>query len=106
MAIPPVTHNSWIVTLATYGTAIIQIAFPFTLFHRITWRLALMLILGMREGIAVIMGLPFFSGIMASADPVVVSSGPWVTIQRWLVGVCRPTNKGSRRKIIDPEHQT
>lgn len=78
------THNSWLVTLATYGTVIIQIAFPFLLFHRITRRIALILVLGMHLGIAVIMGLPFFSGIMASADAVLVSSATWLTIQGWL----------------------
>lgn len=44
-------------------------------------------ILGMHIGIAVVMGLPFFSGIMASADAVLVSSATWLTIQRWLYGV-------------------
>ncbi|NWN87814.1 MAG: HTTM domain-containing protein [Micrococcaceae bacterium] len=83
------THNSWIVTLATYGTVIVQIASPFLLFHPITRRIALVSILGMHLGIAVIMGLPFFSGIMASADAVLVSSGTWLTIQAWLSGVWR-----------------
>lgn len=94
------THNSWIVTLATYGTVIIQIAFPFMLFHRITRRIALIMILGMHAGIAVTMGLPFFSGIMASADAVLVSSSTWVTIQAWLVGVWRSTKSRNRRKPV------
>lgn len=81
------THNSWIVTLATYGTVVIQLAFPFLLFHTITRRIALVSILGMHLGIAIIMGLPFFSGIMASADAVLVSSGTWLTIQAWLSGL-------------------
>ncbi|MGO1181675.1 MAG: HTTM domain-containing protein [Micrococcaceae bacterium] len=82
-----ITANSWVVTLVTYFTVIIQIAFPFMLFHRITRRLALIGICGMHLGIAVVMGLPFFSGIMASADAVLVSGGTWVTIQAWLAGV-------------------
>lgn len=82
-----ITHNSWVVVLITYTTVIAQIAFPFMLFHRITRRIALIIVLAMHGGIAVVMGLPFFSGIMASADAVLVSSGTWLIIQGWLVGV-------------------
>ena len=82
-----ITTNSWIVALTTYVTVVAQIAFPFMLFHKISRRIALVTILGMHIGIAVVMGLPFFSGIMASADAVLVSSATWLTIQRWLYGV-------------------
>lgn len=78
------TTNTWIVVLLTYFTVIVQIAFPFLLFNRITRRIALISILGMHVGIAVVMGLPFFSGIMASADAVLVSSATWITIATWL----------------------
>ncbi|UYQ76871.1 HTTM domain-containing protein [Glutamicibacter sp. JL.03c] len=79
-----ITANSWIVSLITYVTVIAQIAFPFMLFHKISRRIALVMILGMHIGIAVVMGLPFFSGIMASADAVLVSSATWIIIQKWL----------------------
>lgn len=92
------THNSWIVTLATYGTVVIQLAFPFLLFHTITRRIALVSILGMHLGIAIVMGLPFFSGIMASADAVLVSSGTWLTIQAWLSGVWKSIREKIRPK--------
>lgn len=82
-----ITHNAWVVVLITYITVIAQIAFPFMLFHRISRRIALITILGMHLGIAIMMGLPFFSGIMASADAVLVSSATWLTIQRWLAGI-------------------
>lgn len=39
---------------------------------------------GMHLSIAGLMGLPFFSGIMASADAVLVSSATWVAIVTWL----------------------
>lgn len=84
-----ITANSWVVALITYVTVIAQIAFPFMLFHKISRRIALVMILGMHIGIAVVMGLPFFSGIMASADAVLVSSATWVTIQIWLAGLWR-----------------
>src|SRR5699024_12818847 len=84
--------------VATYGTVVIQIAFPFLLFHTITRRIALVSILGMHLGIAIVMGLPFFSGIMASADAVLVSSGTWLTIQAWLSGVWKSVREKIRPK--------
>lgn len=79
-----ITMNSWVVSLITYVTVVAQIAFPFMLFDKISRRIALVLILGMHSGIAIVMRLPFFSGIMASADAVLVSSATWITIRTWL----------------------
>ncbi len=78
------TYFAWPVFVATYVTVLAQIAFPFLLFHRITRRIGLLILLGMHLSIAVIMGLPFFSGIMASADAVLVSGTTWVAIVGWL----------------------
>lgn len=84
---PPVadllTYFALPVVIATYVTVLAQIAFPFLLFHRITRRIALLVLLGMHLSIAVLMGLPFFSGIMASADAVLVSGATWVAIVTW-----------------------
>ncbi|ASK65522.1 HTTM domain-containing protein [Brachybacterium avium] len=86
-AFPPVadvlTYWALPVVIATYMTVLAQIAFPFLLFHRITRRIALVILLGMHLSIAVLMGLPFFSGIMASADAVLVSGATWVAIVTW-----------------------
>lgn len=76
-----ITHFTWPVVLITYATVIVQIAFPFLLFNKWTRRVALVAILGMHLGIAVVMGLPFFSGIMASADAVLVSAATWLTLE-------------------------
>ncbi|WP_193106746.1 HTTM domain-containing protein [Brachybacterium sp. FME24] len=72
------------VFIATYVTVIAQIAFPFLLFNTVTRRIALITLLGMHLSIAVLMGLPFFSGIMASADAVLVSGATWIAIATWL----------------------
>lgn len=77
------TFFTWATVLATYFTVIVQVAFPFLLFNRITRRIALLCILAMHLGIAIAMGLPFFSGIMASADAVLVGGATWLAIQRW-----------------------
>lgn len=76
------TTNTWMVVLLTYFTVIVQISFPILLFNRITRRIALISILGVH--IAIAMGLPFFSGIMASADAVLVAAATWITIGTWL----------------------
>ena len=78
------TYFALPVFIATYVTVLAQIAFPFMLFHRITRRIVLLALLGMHLSIAVVMGLPFFSGIMASADAVLVSGATWVAIVGWL----------------------
>lgn len=96
------TASTWITVLATYFTVIIQIAFPFMLFNRVTRRIALLGILVMHSGIAVVMGLPFFSGIMASADAVLVSGATWTTIAAWFaasVGRIRSRIRGGRTRI-------
>ena len=111
------TAHTWMVVLLTYLTVVVQIAFPFLLFNRITRRIALISILGMHVGIAIVMGLPFFSGIMASADAVLVSAATWVTIATWL-GIqfrgigrrvpivkkwIRPETEPAEEQILDPE---
>jgi len=95
-AFPPLadllTYFALPVVIATYVTVLAQIAFPFLLFHKVTRRIALIVLLGMHLSIAVVMGLPFFSGIMASADAVLVSGATWVAIVTWL----RTTLTGNR----------
>lgn len=78
------TYFALPVFIVTYVSVLAQIAFPFLLFNKITRRVALILMLGMHLGIALLMGLPFFSGIMASADAVLVSGATWVAIVGWL----------------------
>jgi hypothetical protein len=84
---PALSHtlagNDVLVMLITYGTVIVQVAFPFTLFNR---RVKNMLLVGMiieHASIAVVLGLPFFSLAMISADAVFLPTGflLWVQYQ-------------------------
>ncbi|WP_392671633.1 HTTM domain-containing protein [Streptomyces sp. LN785] len=62
--------NGVMVMVLTYGTVIVQVAFPFTLFNR---RVKNVLLVGMmceHLGIALLLGLPFFSMAMIAADSV------------------------------------
>ncbi|MFI8003738.1 HTTM domain-containing protein [Streptomyces sp. NPDC086010] len=56
-----------VIAVASYVTVLLQVAFPFVLFGRLKYPVLAML-LGMHIGIAVLMGLPLFSGAMIVAD--------------------------------------
>ena len=58
------------VMLATYGTVIVQVAFPFTLFNRRLKNVLLALMMTEHAVIAVVLGLPFFSLAMIATDAV------------------------------------
>ncbi|MEV7277081.1 HTTM domain-containing protein [Streptomyces sp. NPDC093111] len=63
------------VLLLTYGTVIVQVAFPFTLFNRKVKNVLLAVMMLEHAGIAVLLGLPFFSLAMISADAVFLPTG-------------------------------
>ncbi|MBH5336003.1 HTTM domain-containing protein [Streptomyces pactum] len=59
-----------LVMVLTYGTVIVQVAFPFTVFNRRIKNVLLAVMVMEHIGIAVLMGLPFFSLAMIAADAV------------------------------------
>ncbi|MFE2326496.1 HTTM domain-containing protein [Streptomyces sp. NPDC059385] len=56
-----------LIAVVGYLTVLVQVAFPFVLFGRFKYPV-LVLLLGMHVNIAVLMGLPLFSGAMIVAD--------------------------------------
>ncbi|MFF7330442.1 HTTM domain-containing protein [Streptomyces sp. NPDC008150] len=58
------------VMIITYGTVIVQVAFPFTLFNRRVKNVLLVVMMTEHAVIAVVLGLPFFSLAMIAADAV------------------------------------
>ncbi|WP_405778748.1 HTTM domain-containing protein [Streptomyces sp. NBC_00859] len=64
-----------LVMLVTYGTVIVQVAFPFTLFNRRVKNVLLVAMILEHAGIAVLLGLPFFSMAMIAADAVFLPTG-------------------------------
>ncbi|MFE4058889.1 HTTM domain-containing protein [Streptomyces sp. NPDC059096] len=62
--------SSLIVMALTYGTVVVQVAFPFTLFNRRVKNVLLVAMMLEHAGIAVLLGLPFFSLAMIAADAV------------------------------------
>ncbi|MFI1164975.1 HTTM domain-containing protein [Streptomyces sp. NPDC020801] len=62
--------NGTLVMLVTYGTVIVQVAFPFTLFNRRVKNVLLAAMMTEHAVIAVVLGLPFFSLAMIATDAV------------------------------------
>ncbi|WP_338677832.1 HTTM domain-containing protein [Streptomyces sp. SCSIO 30461] len=58
------------VMVVTYATVVVQVAFPFTLFNRKVKNVLLVAMMLEHAGIAVLLGLPFFSLAMIAADAV------------------------------------
>ncbi|RDG36319.1 HTTM domain-containing protein [Streptomyces corynorhini] len=72
--------NALMVLVLTYGTVIVQVAFPFTLFNRRVKNVLLVAMMLEHAGIAVLLGLPFFSLAMIAADAVFLPTN----FLRWL----------------------
>ncbi|NUS04529.1 MAG: HTTM domain-containing protein [Nonomuraea sp.] len=64
------SSSGTMVMLVTYGTVIVQVAFPFTLFNRRVKNVLLAVMMTEHAVIAVVLGLPFFSLAMITADSV------------------------------------
>lgn len=58
------------IMVLSYGTVIVQVAFPFTLFNRRVKNVLLAVMMLEHASIAVVLGLPFFSLAMIAADAV------------------------------------
>ncbi|WP_457853214.1 HTTM domain-containing protein [Streptomyces celluloflavus] len=62
--------NGLMIMLITYGTVMVQVAFPFTLFNRRLKNVLLVVMICEHLSIAFLLGLPFFSLAMITADAV------------------------------------
>ncbi|WP_330458595.1 HTTM domain-containing protein [Streptomyces sp. NBC_00820] len=97
---PELSHalgSNWLVVmLITYGTVIIEVAFPFTLLNRRAKNVTLALLVGMHIGIAVLLGLPFFALAMIAADAVFVPTA----FLRWMGD--RVVRLVPRRRAVAP----
>jgi hypothetical protein len=64
------SSSGTMVMLVTYGTVVVQVAFPFTLFNRRVKNVLLVAMMTEHAVIAVVLGLPFFSLAMIATDAV------------------------------------
>ncbi|MGK4582168.1 HTTM domain-containing protein [Kitasatospora sp. HPMI-4] len=78
------------VFLLSYGTVIVQVAFPFTLANRRVKNVLLALMMVEHAGIAVVLGLPFFSLAMIAADAVFLPTPVLLRVGRRAGALRRP----------------
>ncbi|MEU6123137.1 HTTM domain-containing protein [Streptomyces sp. NPDC047123] len=76
------SSHGLMVMLVTYGTVVVQVAFPFTLINRRVKNVLLAVMMIEHAVIAVVLGLPFFSLAMIAADAVFLPT----SFLRWLGG--------------------
>ncbi|UCM89050.1 HTTM domain-containing protein [Streptomyces marincola] len=84
-----------IITALTYGTVITQVAFPFALLNRRAKNVLLVVMIAEHIGIAVLLGLPFFSLAMIAMDIVFL---PTVFLL-WLGGRAQRATDPVRRRL-------
>ncbi|MFD7630676.1 HTTM domain-containing protein [Streptomyces sp. NPDC059851] len=84
-----------VVMLLTYGTVVLQVAFPFTVFHRRIKNVLLGVMMLEHAGIAVLLGLPFFSLAMIAADAVFLPTGFLVALGAAVARLRWPRGAGS-----------
>ncbi|MEY9966028.1 hypothetical protein ABIA33_004083 [Streptacidiphilus sp. MAP12-16] len=78
------------VFLITYGTVMVQVAFPFLVFNRRIKNALLVLMITEHAAIAVALGLPFFSLAMISADAVFLPTGFLLWVGRGVASRATP----------------
>ncbi|WP_405880973.1 HTTM domain-containing protein [Streptomyces sp. NBC_01384] len=87
------------VMLVTYGTVIVQVAFPFTLFNRRVKNVLLAAMMTEHAVIAVVLGLPFFSLAMIAADAVFLPTSFLRRLGGWAARARGRLFRGGVRKL-------
>lgn len=88
-----------LVTLATWGSIIMQLAFPFMLLTRPTRIIGLATILTFHVAIAVLMGLPWFSLAMIAIDSIFIRDRTWLRMRRGLRDRFRASRERARVRV-------
>ncbi|QRX93186.1 MULTISPECIES: HTTM domain-containing protein [Streptomyces] len=90
--------NGLVIMLITYGTVIFQVAFPFTVFNRRLKNALLVVMICEHLSIAFLLGLPFFSLAMITADAVFLPTN----FLTWLGGRLTRLRRRLFRRTGDP----
>jgi hypothetical protein len=92
------TGNGVILTAATYFAVFVQLFFAPALLHPLTRKVAVLAVVAMHVGIAVLMGLPWFSLSMIAFDGIFVSSVTYQRLAAWLRERARAVQAWSARR--------
>lgn len=80
-------ENPTFLTLATYFSVYVQLFFAVGLLHPVTRRFALIGVILLHGGIAILMGLPWFSLAMLAFDAIFVTQRTWQRLERLIIQV-------------------
>lgn len=98
------TANPYLLTVMTYFSVFVQLFFAVGLLHPVTRRLFLLGVIGLHGGIAVLMGIPWFSLAMLAYDAIFVTDRNWRAIERAVRGgVGRVRRRGPAAASDDDE---
>lgn len=86
------------VAIATLGTVLVQATFPFLMVHRFTRIFGLLVIMSFHLGIAVLMGLPWFSLSMVALDAVFVRDVTWKKLEQRVGASWRQLERGKSQE--------
>lgn len=95
-------NSGLVVMVLTYGTVLVQVAFPFTLFNRKVKNVLLVAMMLEHAGIALLLGLPFFSLAMIAADAVFLPTSFLRRLGGWVAGA---RDRVLRRAVRIPEQR-
>ncbi|GGJ15706.1 HTTM domain-containing protein [Streptomyces brasiliensis] len=96
------SSNGTLVMLITYGTVMVQVAFPFTLFNRRVKNVLLAAMMTEHAVIAVVLGLPFFSLAMIAADSVFLPTSFLRRLGGWAARARERLRGGGGRMLPPP----
>jgi len=97
-----VDSHPMLVAVASYATVLLQVAVPFVLFSRFKYAVLAPLV-GMHVGIAVLLGLPIFSGAMIVADAVFLPDRFWTALGQACRRALPRAPGGGVRRLSRPE---
>lgn len=98
-----VTSYGPAVMAMTWTTVIVQVAFPFTLFHRQIKNVLLAVLIIEHAGIGLLLGLPIFSGAIIAADLIFLPTALLLWIDRKVTR--RPAEAPSEAVEPEPEKE-
>ncbi|MBA0125520.1 HTTM domain-containing protein [Haloechinothrix sp. YIM 98757] len=100
-----ISGHAVLILLLTYGTVLIQVAFPFTLFNRRVKNVALVALIAEHIGIAVVLGLPFFSLAVIAGDLVFAPTAALLWVERRLTGRREARRDGRQAAVTGPRER-
>nr|WP_026680391.1 HTTM domain-containing protein [Priestia megaterium] len=98
-----IISSDFLIVFSTYFTILVQIAFPFLLFNKVTKYIVLILLVTLHLGIAVVMGLITFSLTIILTDAILISDKDYKNIYIYIRNkIKRPV----KEEVILPSSKT